>query len=70
MQLAGLAAGEAKILQNWVGVFAYIESIWLQLKYMCKMERAWTGNRTRVTRVAGEYSTTRPPMLHVCWSVS
>ena len=25
---------------------------------------ASTGNRTRVTRVAGEYSTTRPPMLH------
>ena len=24
---------------------------------------ASTGNRTRVTRVAGEYSTTRPPML-------
>ena len=23
---------------------------------------ASTGNRTRVTRVAGEYSTTRPPM--------
>ena len=25
---------------------------------------ASTGNRTRVTRVAGEYFTTRPPMLH------
>ena len=24
---------------------------------------ASAGNRTRVTRVAGEYSTTRPPML-------
>ena len=26
---------------------------------------ASAGNRTRVTRVAGEYSTTRPPMLHI-----
>ena len=29
---------------------------------------ASAGNRTRAARVAGEHSTTEPPMLHVKWS--
>ena len=33
------------------------------MKFMLK-RNASAGNRTRVTRVAGENSTTEPPMLH------
>ena len=38
-----------------------LKNILLRLQKRC----ASTGNRTRVTRVAGEYSTTRPPMLRM-----
>ena len=30
-------------------------------------ENASAGNRTRASRVAGENSTTEPPMLETCW---
>ena len=37
------------------------ENISIEIKNIC----ASAGNRTRAARVAGEHSTTEPPMLHV-----
>lgn len=34
------------------------------------LDSAWAGNRTRASRVAGENSTTEPPMLQLCSVVS
>ena len=67
---------EEKNLQYSLGIEPRVKKTLLTLLglYKCNHGRlsqiqtkqkriASTGNRTRVTRVAGEYSTTRPPML-------
>lgn len=57
-------------------VSVYVEEVWCTAQAVqgqCGREdqkgldSAWAGNRTRASRVAGENSTTEPPMPLSCW---
>lgn len=60
-------------------VSVYVEEVWCTAQAVqgqCGREdqkgldSAWAGNRTRASRVAGENSTTEPPMLQLFGVVS
>ena len=40
------------------------------MRIFFKESAALAGNRTRASRVAGENSTTEPPMLALCWDLA